>query len=261
MPIAGPDHVTSLYYASDPLIVAALCLGHFMKIDAILWDYDGTLVNSAPKNISITKDILSEVAPHLSGNNLPEYLKNESRYHDANHAAENWRDLYISFFGLTHEEVDLAGALWSKHQRSNTTPVALFDGIVDVIRMFTHIPHGICSQNSSANILALLDAALITSYFKFVVGYEEVPFNRQKPASDAGLMCLERIFGKVKNQTLLVIGDHEADVMFARNISRDIDDSNTVISIAVSYSGAEPEKWDHQPDRVISKPQELAEFL
>ncbi len=232
-----------------------------MIIDAILWDYDGTLVNSAPKNISVTKDILSEVAPHLCGINLPEHLKSESRYHDANHAAENWRDLYTGFFGLTHEEADLAGSLWSKHQRRNTTPVALFDGIIDVIRMFAHIPHGICSQNSAANILALLDTVLITSYFKLVVGYEEVPFNRQKPASDAGLICLDRIFGEVRNKTLLVIGDHEVDVMFARNISSDIDGSNTVISIAVLYSGAEPEEWGHQPDIVISRPEELADFL
>ncbi len=232
-----------------------------MTIDAILWDYDGTLVNSAPKNISVTKDILSEVAPHLCGINLPEHLKSESRYHDANHAAENWRDLYTGFFGLTHEEADLAGSLWSKHQRRNTTPVALFDGIIDVIRMFAHIPHGICSQNSAANILALLDTVLITSYFKLVVGYEEVPFNRQKPASDAGLICLDRIFGEVRNKTLLVIGDHEVDVMFARNISSDIDGSNTVISIAVLYSGAEPEEWGHQPDIVISRPEELADFL
>ena len=48
-----------------------------MKTDAILWDYDGTLVNSAPKNISITKDILSEVAPHLSGNSLPGHLESQ----------------------------------------------------------------------------------------------------------------------------------------------------------------------------------------
>lgn len=232
-----------------------------MKIDAILWDFDGTLVNSAPKNISITKDILREVAPHLSGSNLPEQLKSESKYHEANHAAENWRDLYIRFLGLSPEETDLAGSLWSKHQRHNMTPVTLFDGIVDVIQTFAHIPHGICSQNSTANIQSLLDAELLTSYFKYVVGFEDVPYNRQKPASDAGLMCLERILGKTRNQTLLVIGDHESDVMFARNISRDIDGSNTVISIAVSYSGAEPEEWGHQPDRVVSRPQDLAGFL
>jgi phosphoglycolate phosphatase-like HAD superfamily hydrolase len=80
---------------SDLLIVAALCLGQFIKIDAILWDYDGTLVNSASKNISITKDILSEVAPHLSGNNLPEHLKSESRYHDANDAADDLSEMIV----------------------------------------------------------------------------------------------------------------------------------------------------------------------
>ena len=230
-------------------------------IDTILWDFDGTLVNSAPKNISITKDILSEIAPHLSGKNLPAVFTSESNYHEANHAARNWRDLYTRFFGLTPEETDHAGSLWSKHQQANTTPVPVFDGIIDVIRMFAHIPHGICSQNSTANILSLLESRAIDSYFKFVVGYEDVPYDRQKPASDAGLMCLERIWGEPRNQTLVVIGDHESDVKFARNISRDIEDSNTVISIAVSYSGAEPEEWDHQPDKVISRPQELAEFL
>jgi phosphoglycolate phosphatase-like HAD superfamily hydrolase len=230
-------------------------------IDAILWDFDGTLVNSAPKNISITKDILGEVAPHLTGSNLPEQLKSESGYHEANHAAENWRDLYIRILGLTNEETDVAGSLWSKHQRHNATPVELFDGIRDVMPMFAHIPHGICSQNSADNILSLLEAVSLASYFKSVVGYEDVPFDRQKPASDAGLLCLEKILGKSRNQTLLVIGDHESDVMFARNISRDTDDTNTVISIAVTYSGAEPEKWKHRPDQVIFNPQQLIEFL
>jgi len=136
-----------------------------------------------------------------------------------------------------------------------------FDGITGVIRDFAPIPQGICSQNSSDNIKDTLDAEMLSSYFRKVVGYDDVPFNRQKPASDAGLICLEKLLGEVQNSTLLVIGDHEADVVFARNLSRDISDSNTVISIAVSYSGAKPETWNHQPDRVISRPQELTEFL
>jgi len=37
-----------------------------MNIGAILWGYDGTLVNSVPKNINITKQILSEVALRLA---------------------------------------------------------------------------------------------------------------------------------------------------------------------------------------------------
>jgi len=41
-----------------------------MTIDAILWNYDGTIVNSVPKNISITRAIIEEVAPRLSGTSM-----------------------------------------------------------------------------------------------------------------------------------------------------------------------------------------------
>ncbi len=72
-----------------------------MKLDAILWDYDGTIVNSVPKNIDITKSILSVVAPHLTGDSLPKYLLSEANYQVANHQAQNWQDLYVNFYGLT----------------------------------------------------------------------------------------------------------------------------------------------------------------
>lgn len=90
-----------------------------MKLEAILWDYDGTLVNSVPKNIDITKSILSIVAPHLTGNNLPRYLLSESAYHEANHAAKNWQELYRDYYGLTESEMLKAGSLWAEHQESN----------------------------------------------------------------------------------------------------------------------------------------------
>lgn len=37
------------------------------NLDAILRDFDGTMVDSARKNIATTRSILSVVAPHLSG--------------------------------------------------------------------------------------------------------------------------------------------------------------------------------------------------
>lgn len=82
-----------------------------MKLDAILWDYDGTLVNSVPKNIDITKNILAEVAPHLTGDNLPRYLRSEADYHYANHAAKNWQALYVYYYGLSQAEMLQAGSL------------------------------------------------------------------------------------------------------------------------------------------------------
>ncbi len=100
-----------------------------MKLDAVLWDYDGTLVNSVPKNIDITKTILSIVAPHLTGESLPKYLMDEDAYHEANHGAKNWQELYTDYYGLTHDEMILAGSMWAEHQETNTTEVILFDGI------------------------------------------------------------------------------------------------------------------------------------
>ena len=127
-----------------------------MKLDAILWDYDGTLVNSVPKNIDITKNILTEVAPHLTGDNLPRYLRSEADYHYANHAAKNWQDLYVDYYGMSQAEMLRGGSLWAKHQEMNRTAVHFFDGLAQLIATFSTVPHGICSQNSQRNIRSVL---------------------------------------------------------------------------------------------------------
>ena len=64
-----------------------------MKADAIIWDYDGTLVNSVTRNIDITKQILGAVAPGLTGENLPACLISEEADHIVNHKSKNWQDL------------------------------------------------------------------------------------------------------------------------------------------------------------------------
>ena len=228
-----------------------------MKLDAVLWDYDGTIVNSVPKNINITKSILSIVAPHLTQDNLPHYLQSEAAYHEANHAAENWQDLYVNYYGMTEDEMLAAGSLWAEHQLSNTTPVSLFTGVVDTIRDLSFVSHGICSQNSSENINNVLSDAQVGNYFKAVIGYDDVSVNGQKPSPEGGLNCLERMFGNPADKAIMYIGDHEADVQFARNLQAALGQNSTVISVAVAYSGARPENWVFQPDFVIHSPREL----
>ncbi|ELR66920.1 putative phosphatase [Photobacterium marinum] len=228
-----------------------------MKLDAILWDYDGTIVNSVPKNIDITKNILSIVAPHLTGDNLPHYLRSETAYHQANHAAKNWQELYIKYYGMTEQEMLTAGSLWAEHQLANNTPVRLFNGIDDAVRGLADVPHGICSQNSSKNIYNVLADSQVEHFFKAVVGYDDVPSHSQKPSPEGGLICLEQIFDTPANKTLMYIGDHEADVQFARNLHAALGQNANVISVAAAYSGANPDSWSVKPDYVIHSPQEL----
>jgi len=232
-----------------------------IKADAILWDFDGTLANSAAKNISITKQILARVAPELTGENLPSWLRSEENYHKANHGAENWRDLYRNYFGMRDEDIRTAAPMWEEYQQRDNTEVKLFDGIMESLSLLAHLPMGISSANSSQNINRLLQHHGILSSFRSVIGYEAFPPEAQKPAADPGLKCLEEVLDDTHGKTIVYVGDHVADVLFARNIAARLDPSSTVISVAVTYSGAEPDRWRVQPDEVIGKPADLASWV
>lgn len=231
-----------------------------MKIDAILWDYDGTLVNSVPKNIDITKQILSVVAPRLTGKNLPIYLKSEEAYHIVNHQSKNWQELYTNYYGMTENEMIKAGTMWTEYQLKNSTPVALFSKIEQTINQI-HLPQGICSQNSSENINRVLKKNNLIHKFKSIVGYDDVPSNAQKPFPFGGLKCLEQLFGTTLDKTVFYIGDHEGDVVFARNLEKELCEKSKVVSIAAKYSGAETKFWTFKPDFEIETPTDLLEII
>lgn len=231
-----------------------------MKIDAILWDYDGTLVNSVPKNMDITKQILSVVAPRLTGINLPKSLKSAQDYHIANHQAKNWQDLYVNFYGMTENEMRIAGTLWTEYQLKNNTPVKLFEEIKETVNQI-NLPQGICSQNSSENILQVLNKYEIAHKFNSIIGYDDIPSNKQKPSPYSGIKCLNQLFKRLNNKTIIYIGDHEGDVEFARNIEKELLNDNKVISILVKYSGANPSSWKYKPDFELESPNDLLEVI
>jgi len=232
-----------------------------IQADTILWDYDGTLVNSAAKNIAISRQILARVAPRLTGDKLPLSLRSETEYHVANHAAEHWRDLYRDYFGMNSLEIESAGPLWETYQMLDSTPVKLFDGVADTIRQLSNFPQGICSANATRNIRQVLVENGISSAFRSVIGYEDLLPQHQKPAPEGGLRCLREIFGDVKGKTIIYVGDHIADVIFSRALAEQLGPSNKVISVIVTHSGANPGEWREQPDHVIAGVLELSQWL
>ena len=232
-----------------------------LKIDAVLWDFDGTLADSAAKNIAITKRILARVAPRLTGSGLPRYLQSEADYHFANHAADHWRDLYRDYFGMTTVEIETAGPLWESYQMLDHTRVTLFDGVADTIRKLSRFSQGICSANATRNIRQVLVENEISSAFKSVIGYEDLPHHHQKPAPDGGLRCLQDIYGDTQGKTIIYVGDHIADVLFARGLDKRLGPSNTVIPVIITHSGADPHQWREQPDKVIKSPSALLDWI
>ncbi len=234
-----------------------------MKVSAILWDYDGTLVDSTRKNMEVTVDVLKKFHNNEEFQ-PPEMLTSVEKYNEANYRYKNWRELYKNCYHLSEEEVDAAGKLWSPCQLANQRVADLYPGLEETIRTFGGISQGICSQNGSANIHKSLDAFGLADYFQAVIGYEEVSNLQQKPDPAGFLKCMELLELDTGDTTLIYIGDHQEDVVFAKNAERKLKEDGqeiSVISIAVGYSGSSPEAWTVKPDYEAGSAEDIRQII
>ena len=109
-------------------------------LSAVVWDYDGTLVDTRRRNMSVNRSIVQEISgePWTS---FPPLASLES-YGAAQERAANWQDFYRSCFGFTDEQILLAGQRWTPHQEADPTPTPLFEGIRRAIVEVAHLPQG-----------------------------------------------------------------------------------------------------------------------
>ena len=219
------------------------------NINAIIWDYDGTLVDTRHKNMNVTQKIIASTTK----TNAAEFpaLQSLENYCLANRRSSNWRELYRQEFNLTENQIDEAGRKWTAYQLDDDTEVAFYDGIEAVINDLAEFPHAIVSQNSSSSIAQHLEKKHIRPFFKHIVGYEEVDFKKQKPEPDGLLSCLETL-SALESGYVCYIGDHETDVLCVRAANRVLQEDNVkvkIISIGACYdNGADTAGWQVRPD-------------
>lgn len=234
-----------------------------MNILSILWDYDGTLVDTTKKNMAVTLEVLKNFIPDVT-TNMPEALTSIDNYKKANYKYKNWTDLYKNCYGLTENQVQEAGTLWSPYQLSNTTTPELFPGLKDVIENLNHINHGICSQNCSQNIFNTLKKFDVAQYFNSIIGYEDIGFNEQKPNPVPFIKCIDKLKIPLKDGVLIYIGDHQEDTIFARNAEKYYISNNNpikIFTIAASYSGESTNSWNIKPDYVAYSTEDILSII
>ncbi len=227
------------------------------KLAAVIWDYDGTLVDSREKNRWVTRHIVGQVTGREP--DVFPALRSLAAYDAATRKTVNWRVLYRDVLGLSEEETAHAGVLWSEFQLQDETPTPFYDGLGNVLRALRHLPHAIVSQNSRALIRRALAESDLDGFFHFIVGYEEVALARQKPAPDGLLMCVEQL-GVSGPASILFVGDHEGDMECARNAHLRLRERGTDVSlfgVAALWGGhADASGWRVSPayraDRVDS---------
>jgi len=228
-------------------------------IKAIIWDYDETLVDTRLKNLHVTRLVMDEVIGPKSRELWG--LKSLDNYVEVHNRSKNWMELYHQEFGLTHDQVDFAGTLWSKYQLQDSTPVNFFDGIEATLHHLARFPHGIVSQNSHENITKHLSKNGVGKYFKHIVGYEEVPRSKQKPHPEGLLRCMSEISDYDENSDIVYLGDHETDSQSV-HLANDLLGRQAIFNIGVCFSKPDMTKtWEFKPDFVVHKPQNIPSII
>jgi phosphoglycolate phosphatase-like HAD superfamily hydrolase len=228
-----------------------------MPACAIIWDYDGTLVDSRHRNLSVNRSIIEGLTSRPWGDF--EALRSIVDYDNAVARCTNWRDFYQREFGLKEGDLESAGLMWTRCQLTDGTPVEPFAGVPETLDALAHLPHGIVSQNAREIITATLEPLGLRDRFDQVLGFREVAPGRQKPAPDGLLDCLDRLSLDDRGAAFYV-GDHPTDAMCVAEARREIEARGRRIevrSIAVLYGGGSPAGWLQPPDYVARSPEEI----
>lgn len=233
---------------------------------AVIWDFDGTLVDSSERNFRVARRIIRDAL----GKDETDFsfLASRRSYEETVRRRPNWRELYIEDFRMSSEQADEVGALWTDYQRRDDTPSPFYAGLEDVLEELAHLPHGIFSQNCRLNIERSLDGRPVGRLFSAVVGYEEVCFSRQKPHPEGLLRCMAEMGldglgrgGGAAPGRVLFVGDQETDFECATNASDAIaaaGGATEFLSVGVLFAEhADTGHWDGGPDHMAETPAEL----
>ncbi len=228
------------------------------SVCAVVWDFDGTLVDTRAKNMSVNRRIIEKV----TGRSWREWecLESLEKYERVLRRVRNWRELYQHEFGLTPEDTDRAGSLWTPLQAEDTTPTHVFDGIPDAVAALNHVTHAIVSQNSRTTIEDRLADAGIGSRFDAVIGYAEVGRDRQKPHPDGLLACLDQLADGTDG-SFLFVGDHPTDTECAIEANRVLEGRGQparFVAVAACFGDIyDTDDWAIRPDHVARHPREI----
>ncbi len=228
-----------------------------MNIRGIIWDYDGTLVDTRIKNLNVTKAIMSDLTRRVNFSAL-DSIKN---YDKANIASPNWRELYRKEFGLNEEQIDAAGRLWTKYQLADRTEVDLLDGISDTVTALQKYSQGIVSQNSSENIRNNLKRFHLDNYFGTIVGYEEVGLTKQKPDPEGLLKCVSELTGGNDEGSILYIGDHRTDMECAYNANEAMGRKRVISILLDTANRIDLNGWERKPDHRVDHPGVIIDII
>lgn len=230
-------------------------------LTSIFWDFDGTLVDTRARNMSVNRRIIEEITGRPWSDF--EVMSSQEVYDRAQRISVNWREFYQTHFGLDDEATTNAGARWTPYQLEDQTPTPPLIGIPEALSALDGHPQGVVSQNCSANIDATLSLHSIRENFRCIVGYEEVAEFRQKPAPEGLLLAIDALTSFAPG-TVIYVGDHETDLKTVENTNHVLCEREApveVVCVAALYGiDGHREAWIDRADYRATTPANVVEI-
>lgn len=233
-----------------------------MRPAAILWDYDGTLVDSAVKNRAVTIELLRRFDADIE-QHLPPALQSLDAYRRAQLRWPDWRQLWGQGFGLDAAQVAQVGQLWAAAQQADPLQPPLFCGLRQVLpQLAAQAPMGICSRNSREHIAQTLHRYGVAPCFGAIVGWQQLPPSQQKPHPAGFLACLRQL--GVEKGPVVSIGDSPLDVQFAHAAAEGLaaaGRSVQVVCVAARFGDGACYAASREADACAAAPEDLPALL
>lgn len=220
----------------------------FAHITALLFDLDGTLVDSVP-------DLTAAVNIMLNQLGLPAREESQVRTWVGN-GVDNLIRRALSNSMAGHADPALFASAKPLYKRAYAEHISVYStvypGVIEGLQALktAGLPMACVTNKSAEFAQPLLERLDIAHFFKVVVGGECVP--NPKPAPDALLLCAQRLDAPISQS--LMVGDSLNDVGAARNAGC------PVVCVPYGYNHGH-DIHEAQPDGVIDSIAELPRLL
>ena len=211
-------------------------------VHAIIFDLDGTLIDSVP-------DIASAVNAALSGVGCPTLPDVKI----AGYVGHGLRQLLEDCLGplATEEKLDKGEKLFGEHYRKHCLDrTTVYPGVKETLSSLNGRPMAVVSNKPEAFVLQILKGLNLAGDFEAILGEEAIPF--QKPRPEPLWEAAKRLGNRP--ETTLMVGDSPIDIRAGKAAG--------MATCAVSYGLTKKELLESEkPDHLIDRFSQLKDII
>jgi phosphoglycolate phosphatase len=217
-----------------------------MTIKAVIFDLDGTLVDSAPDLMLATNHVLSRLERRpISMDEVRSFVGHGARALIARGAAATGDAIDEKTLHFYHAE------FLRYYEKNIAVNSVAFPGVIDLLNRCAAdgLKMGVCTNKYEGLSVRLLQALDMAKYFGAVVGTDTIKIAKPDPAPY--LETAKRLGIPAKDS--IMIGDSETDILTARAAG--------VPVIAVTFGYTQQPVTSYNPDYLVSHFNEIWDII